>query len=172
MATKLVDRPERTPEVQSYLPELAKGMVVTGRRFFVNLFTQKEIVTEQYPERKPTYPPRFRGKHRLMRREDGTVRCVACFLCSTACPADCIRIVAGERGDDKSVEKYPVSFEIDYIKCIFCGMCEEACPCDAIRLDSGVHRAPALSREDELNGKVDLMSLGTLSVSKQGGEWK
>ena len=127
-------------------------------------------MTSQYPEVKRPYPPRYRGKHRLMRREDGSVRCVACFMCSTACPADCINIVAGERGDEN--EKYPVTFEVDFIKCVFCGMCEEACPCDAIRLDSGVHRAPAYTRADELNGKEDLLSLGTLSVSRQGGDYK
>jgi NADH-quinone oxidoreductase subunit I len=105
-----------------------------------------------------------------MLREDGTARCVACFMCSTACPADCIRIVAGERPDEN--EKFPAVFEVDFIKCVFCGLCEEACPCDAIRLDSGVHRAPAYTRAEELNGKEDLLSLGGISVSRQGGEFK
>ncbi len=167
---KVVERPPADLVVQSWLPELWKGMKVSGRHFFVNLLTQKGIVTSQYPEVKRAYPPRFRGKHRLMRREDGSVRCVACFMCSTACPADCISIVAGQRDDEN--EKFPVTFEVDFIKCVFCGMCEEACPCDAIRLDSGVHRAPAYTRKEELNGKEDLLSLGSLSVARQGGEFK
>jgi NADH-quinone oxidoreductase subunit I len=171
MATKLVDRPTPDLTIQSYVPEIWKGMKVAGRHFFVNLLTRKGVATSQYPDEKPVYPPRFRGMHRLMKREDGSVRCVACFLCSTACPADCINIKAGER-DDRSVERYPVVFEIDFIKCIFCGMCEEACPCDAIRLDSGTHRIPAFTRREEVIGKVDLMSLGALSVAKQGGEFK
>lgn len=167
---KVVDRPPADLVVRSWLPELWKGMKVTNRHFWVNLLTRKGIVTAQYPEEKFPYPPRYRGHHRLMRRDDGSVRCVACFCCSTACPADCIHIVAGERSDEH--EKYPVVFEVDFIKCIFCGMCEEACPCDAIRLDSGVHRSPSLTREGELCGKEDLLSLGGLSVARQGGDYR
>jgi NADH-quinone oxidoreductase subunit I len=171
MAVKLVDRPGAEFEIQSYLPEVWKGMKVAGRHFFVNLLTHREIATTQYPEQQRAFAPRYRGKHRLMRREDGQVRCVACFMCSTACPADCIRIVAGEH-EDRGIEKFPVVFEIDMLTCIFCGMCEEACPCDAIRLDTGVQREPAQSRADEFAGKVDLMKLTALSVSTQGGEYK
>jgi NADH-quinone oxidoreductase subunit I len=167
---KLVDRPEPDLVIQSYIPEVIRGLKVSGRHFWVNLLTRKNVVTIQYPEEKYEYPARFRGQHRLMKREDESVRCVACFLCATACPADCITIKAGERDD--SNEKYPVSFDIDYIKCIFCGMCEEACPCDAIRLDSGIHKTPAYTRGDELLGKVDLLAKGALSVAKQGGEYK
>lgn len=168
---KLVDRPTPDLTIKSYIPELWRGMKVTSRHFFVNLLTQKAIVTKQYPEEKFEYAPRFRGHHRLMRREDGSVRCVACFLCATACPAECIHIVAGEH-EDPNIEKYPVVFEIDELLCIFCGMCEEACPCDAIRLDSGIHRQPSGSRNDQVVGKKDLLSLGGLSTSKQGGEMK
>jgi len=168
---KRVERPEPDLVVQSYLPEVWEGMKVSARHFFVNLFTRRDIVTSQYPEEKRPYPPRYRGRHRLMRREDGSVRCVACFMCSTACPADCIRIVAGEH-EDRDVEKYPVVFEIDHLKCVFCGFCEESCPCDAIRLDSGVHRDPGYDRAYENMGKTDLLSLGALSTSRQGGEFK
>jgi len=168
---KLVHRPEPDLTIQSYLPETWNGMKRVSRHFFVNLFTKKGFVTKQYPEERFPYAPRYRGMHRLMRREDGSVRCVACFLCSTACPADCIHIVAGE-SDNREVEKYPVVFEVDHIKCIFCGFCEEACPCDAIRLDTGEHRVPGYSREEELTGKVDLLARGALSVSRQGGRFK
>jgi NADH-quinone oxidoreductase subunit I len=168
---KQVTRPTPDLTIRSYLPEIWQGIKVTNRHFWVNLLTRRDVVTSQYPEEKRPYPPRNRGNHRLMLREDGSVRCVACYMCSTACPADCIRIVAGER-DDKSIEKYPVVFEIDHMKCVFCGFCEEACPCDAIRLDSGFHRDPGYTRDDELTPKQRLQSLGTLSVSRQGGEFK
>ena len=70
-----------------------------------------------------------------MKRPDGESRCVACFMCSTACPARCINIVA-EESADKHIEKKPESFEIDLLLCIYCGLCVEACPCDAIRMDT------------------------------------
>ncbi len=154
---------------QLYIPELIRGLGVTLRHFFVNTFGSKEIVTVRYPEEKRDYPPRFRGVHRLMQREDGTVRCVACMMCSTICPAQCIDIVAGERNEAPFVEKYPISFEIDELVCVVCGMCVEACPCDAIRMDSGIHFRPIEHRSDALMQKDDLMKLGGLSIAKQGG---
>ncbi len=168
---KLVVRPTAELSIQSYLPEIWHGMKVSARHFWVNVLTRRDIVTKQYPEEKPVYPARFRGNHRLMRREDGSVRCVACYMCGTACPADCIRIVAGQH-DDSTIEKYPVVFEIDHMKCIFCGMCEEACPCDAIRLDSGQHRIPSYTREGELTQKANMLALGGLAVARQGGDFK
>lgn len=166
---KLVNRPKRDLIVQSYLPEIARGIKVTAKHFFRNLFGMKDIVTVQYPEKKFQYAPNFRGRHRLMKREDGQPRCVACMLCASACPAKCIEIVAGEH-EDTSIEKYPVSFTIDLLLCVFCGFCQEACPCDAIRLDSGIHATPTYSRQEAKIGKVELLKLGSLSTSKQGGE--
>jgi len=165
---KLVERPASDVRIQSYLPETWNGMKRVSKHFFTNLFSSKARVTIQYPEQKVQYAERYRGNHRLMLREDGSVRCVACFLCVTSCPADCIEIEAAET-DDKAVEKAPIRFDVDHTRCIFCGLCEEACPCDAIRLDSGEHRAPAYCRGDEMSGKEDLLSRGALSVSKQGG---
>ena len=52
--------------------------------------------TIQYPEEKVPVYPRFRGRHKLHRFEDtGLEKCVGCSLCAAACPADCIRVVAG-----------------------------------------------------------------------------
>jgi NADH-quinone oxidoreductase subunit I len=70
-----------------------------------------------------------------MKRPDGDPRCVACYMCSTACPARCIEIEAEEAGDHH-IEKRPAVFNIDLLLCIYCGMCVEACPCDAIRMDT------------------------------------
>ena len=164
----LVNRPEPTLMEKIYVPEVLKGMGVVARHFFRNIFTWRDTVTIRYPEQKMDYPERYRGHHRLMQRDDGRVRCVACMLCSTACPANCITIKAADYGDQE-VEKYPASFEIDLLVCIFCGMCEEACPCDAIRLDSGIHVDVQHQRAPFRVGKVDLMKLGDQSVSAQGG---
>jgi len=166
-----VDRPELNFFERTYVPEIIKGMGVSTRHFVRNVFGRKDTVTVQYPEVQPEYPARTRGHHRLMHRENGEVRCVACMLCSTACPAKCITIKAGDTGEE-AVEKYPVTFEIDLLVCVYCGMCEEACPCDAIRMDSGKHTPAQMYRRDSRVGKVDLLALGDLSIAKQGGDFK
>jgi NADH-quinone oxidoreductase subunit I len=140
-----------------YLPAIIDGLKVTTRHFVRNLFGRKDTVTIAYPDVKIPYAPRWRGQHRLLQREDGEPRCVACFMCSTACPANCIHIVAGEH-DDKGREKFPVRFEIDELRCIYCGMCEEACPCDAIRMDTGLHAAPVYDRERAFVNKEKLLA--------------
>jgi NADH-quinone oxidoreductase subunit I len=115
-----------------YIPAIINGLRTTFRH------AMEPSVTQQYPEEKPKLPPHFKGVHRLNRDDKGRVKCVACFLCSTACPAHCIEIIAAET--DKSDpnwadrDKYPSKFVIDELRCIYCGMCEEACPVDAIEL--------------------------------------
>lgn len=171
VTVKTVQRPKRDVWVQAYVPEVLKGLRITARAFFRNLIVGDEVVTIQYPEVKREYPERYRGIHRLMYREDGQVRCVACMCCSTICPANCIHIVAGEH-DDPGIEKYPVSFVIDELRCIVCGLCVEACPCDAIRMDSGIHMHPFFERDTAFLDKDYLMSLGGPSIARQGGRNK
>jgi NADH-quinone oxidoreductase subunit I len=170
-----VEYAERNFTTQSFLPEIVRGVGVSMRHFFRNV---KDMVKDQrpdpvverldegittisYPEQKRPYPERFRGVHRLMQRDDGSPRCVACLCCSTACPAQCIYIDAGEypEGDKRrGYERYPVKFVIDELRCIFCGYCVEACPCDAIRMDTGAHAAPYDSRDQFIYGKDMLLS--------------
>ena len=157
---------------KSYIPEIAKGLKITMQHFFRNLSPNKEnrtTFTRQYPEEQIPYPERFRGLHRLMLREDGQVRCVACMCCSTICPANCIHIEAAEH-DDRDIEKYPRVFVIDELRCIVCGLCVEACPCDAIRMDTGVHVHPYTDRAEAFLDRNLLMELGGLSMAVQGGE--
>ena len=120
-----------------YLPAIFTGFRLTARHFFRNLFGAKDVVTVQYPEEQRPVSVRWRGRHRLTRREDGFLKCVACYMCETVCPAKCIYIDAGDH-PDLSVEKYPVRFDIDELRCVFCGLCVEACPKEAIRMDTGV----------------------------------
>ncbi len=123
-----IGAPKPTLAMRLYLPEILRGMWVTLRHLFV------KRRTVQYPEqRRDLRISNYRGIHRLNRDEQGRVACVACFMCSTACPAHCIHIEAGEAPwPDR--EKIPVRFEIDELRCIYCGMCEYACPVDAIEL--------------------------------------
>src|SRR5262245_14786132 len=161
-----IPKPGRTPMAQAYLPAVARGLGITMRHFFRNAFgRRKDVETIEYvgPEGpKPPYPERYRGLHRLTQREDGSPRCVACLCCSTACPAQCIFIEAGEypEGDERrGYERYPVKFVIDELRCIFCGYCVEACPCDAIRMDTGIHATPYDSRDQFLYPRDILLGL-------------
>ncbi|MGA1599254.1 MAG: NuoI/complex I 23 kDa subunit family protein [bacterium] len=136
LKVKQVDRVDGFKE-SLYLPAMFTGFRLTIRHFLRNLFGAKDVVTIQYPEEKRPVSPRWRGRHRLTRRDNGFLKCVACYMCETVCPAKCIHIEAGEH-PDLSVEKYPVRFDIDELRCVFCGLCVEACPKQAIRMDTGV----------------------------------
>ncbi len=98
-------------------------------QIFLHLFRRR--VTVQYPEQKAYIPPRWRGRIILSRDPDGEERCVACYLCSAACPVACIALQATE---DEYGRRYPEWFRINFSRCIFCGYCEEACPTYAIQL--------------------------------------
>ena len=162
---KVVPRPHDLGQ-ETFLPTVAKGLGVTMRHFFTNVATGADIATVPNPEEKVHYPERYRGLHRLMLRDDGSVRCVACMCCPTVCPAHCITIVAEETGNPN--EKRPAIFEIDELRCVVCGLCVEACPCDAIRMHTGVHAVPTEKRFESVLGKTDLMSRGTQSIATPG----
>ncbi|MDR1760168.1 MAG: NADH-quinone oxidoreductase subunit I [Fibrobacter sp.] len=130
-----------------YIFEAFRGLFTTMKHYLRGFFRYETLPTVPYPEMKPEILPTYRAKHRLMLRPDGTPRCVACFMCAAACPANCIYIEADSSLDGR-IEKKPSRFEIDHLVCVFCGLCVEACPVDAIRMDtcdtSYVHR----TRED------------------------
>jgi NADH-quinone oxidoreductase subunit I len=133
---KVAPPPEDTNMFQlaaGYVTTISTGMWMTWKIFWKQITGQEKSNTLEWPEVPTSYGDRFKGKHFLTRRPDGQVRCTACFLCATNCPADCIHIEAGQHPTNE-IEKYPVRFEIDILRCVFCGYCEEACPVDAIRL--------------------------------------
>ena len=106
--------------------DILRGMSVTGTYFVV------DKVTVEYPKEKLNTFPRFRGAHALLTdAETGDTKCVACMLCATVCPSQCIRVEGEQLPDGRS---RPREFEIDLGRCIFCGYCEEVCPVAAIVL--------------------------------------
>jgi len=174
VGVKVVARPGSLQQ-QAYLPAIAEGLGVTFRHMVKNFVgnvtgnrDKTDIVTIEYPEETKKYPERNRGLHRLMLRDDGQVRCVACMMCPTVCPAHCITIVPEETVDGR-IEKRPKIFEIDELRCVVCGLCVEACPCDAIRMDTLEHAKPTYRRVDAILDKEELMSRGAKSIAVQGG---
>lgn len=156
--------PALTIGEQFYLPAIAKGLGTTMKHMLRKFAGDHRVI--QYPEeRREDLAPEdggmvgrtYRGVHRLNKDEEGRVKCVACFMCSTACPARCIHIEAGESPwEDR--EKYPIKFDIDELRCIYCGMCEEACPVDAIELTS-VYDIVGLTRAEMIFDKEKLLRM-------------
>lgn len=137
-----------------YLPAIAKGMGITLRHFF------KKKVTINYPDQKREFSPVYRGRHILMRDENGAERCTACGLCALSCPAEAITMTSAERNKGEEnlyrEEKYASVYEINMLRCIFCGLCEEACPKEAIFLTENLPPAD-YQREGFIYGKDKLL---------------
>lgn len=168
METKIIKPKDLTWIERAYIFEVAKGLSLTAGHFFKNLFLhaahlfgllkgKEAAVTIQYPEQKRPYASRLRTRHRLMKREDGSPRCVACMLCETVCPARCIYIIAGEH-PDPNIEKVAKRFDIDLGKCVYCGYCVEVCPEDAIRMDTQIMDIAAYSREEMMLDIKELLN--------------
>ena len=149
-----------------YLPEVFRGLGTTFKHLVGSVGRGKRNRAMHYPEERREdlpveqgglYKGNFRGVHRLNRDEAGRVKCVACFMCSTACPADCIHIEGAESPwDDR--EKYPIKFDLDELRCIYCGMCEEACPVDAIEL-THIYDIVGLTRQEMIFDKQKLLAV-------------
>src|SRR5579885_3589792 len=85
--------PSAIREVVETFSTMFKGFSVTFRNML------RKTVTENYPHEPVHFQPRYRGIHVLHRDENGLEKCVGCFLCAAACPANCIYIEAAENTD-------------------------------------------------------------------------
>lgn len=127
---------------------LIQGLALTLKYFF----TKK--VTMRYPEEKWEVAKRWRGRHFLPVFEaSGKTRCVACMLCASVCPAECIHIVATVEPDNR---RHPATYTIDLGRCIFCGYCVEVCPKQAIEMTTA-YEISQFSRADLILNKEALI---------------
>jgi NADH-quinone oxidoreductase subunit I len=129
--------------------DILRGMSVTGTYFVV------DKVTVEYPKEKLQTYPRFRGIHALLTDPGtGDAKCVACMLCPTVCPSQCIHVEGTQAPDGRS---YAAAFDLDLSRCIFCGLCEEVCPVAAIVMTS-FYEGSTYDKRDFLLTKEMLMA--------------
>jgi len=168
VSTVNVEAPRQGILGRLYIFAIIGGLAVTLRHFLRNLFGQRDVATIQYPEERREYSDRTRGRHILTTRDDGSLRCVACYMCETACPADCITIVA-EEDPEATVEweKRPVTFEIDLLRCVFCGYCVDACPKQALVM-SREHEMAFTTRDEAVVGIEQLKQKGPIEDEDLG----
>ena len=142
---------------QSLVPRIYRTVVSTLHGIGIvigHAFHSRDTI--QYPDEIVYLPPRYRGRIILSRDPDGNERCVACYLCSVACPVDCIALQATQ---DETGRRYPEWFRINFSRCIFCGFCEDACPTYAIQLTPDVEMCE-YERRNMVYEKQDLLIAG------------
>jgi NADH-quinone oxidoreductase subunit I len=153
----------RKTTVMAKVNALVQGLLTTANEALTG-----QRVTQMYPEEHYTPFPRFRGRHVLRRHENGLEKCVGCALCAAACPAHCIRVIAGENTDEHRIsegERYAEVYEIHMLRCIFCGYCVEACPTEALGM-TGEYELASFSREAQLYGKERLLEAAPINTGK------
>jgi NADH-quinone oxidoreductase subunit I len=165
MAIKKVDRKAFLNILEAVLfVDFIKGLSVTLKNLL------RKPITTNYPVEKLTPPKRYRGAHghfvwdgtepdslraieKFMSFEKGKSRCVACYMCQTACPMPTLfRIEAVQMPDGT---KKVVRFDMNLLNCLFCGLCVDACPVGCLTMTdlyelAGYSRRSAVLKMDKL----------------------
>ena len=110
------------------------------------------------PRCEPNLPPNYRGVHRLNRDEQGRVKCVACYMCSTACPAHCIDIVAAAVAAGRTARSIPRRSSSTSCAASTAACARRPARCDAIELTT-LYDLTGLSREEMMFDKEKLLSV-------------
>jgi NADH-quinone oxidoreductase subunit I len=144
--------------------DFIKGLTLTLR------YNVSEEITLEYPDKEKWIPyQRFRGRHTLNRDEEGRELCVACELCSKACPTDCITVIPMEDDTGRGItDRVAKVWKVDLVRCLFCGYCEDACPTTAVRLGREFELA-CYDREDTLMEREELLLPTSIPESQEGG---
>jgi len=116
--------------VSALFIDFIKGMHVTLSYLF------SRPITIRYPDEEKWIPyQRFRGRHTLNRTSEGKELCVACELCSKACPTNCITVIPMEDDTGRGItDRVAKVWRVNLVRCLFCGYCEDACPTRAVRM--------------------------------------
>ena len=157
---------EPLKEAVTCIWSLLSGLFITGKNFL------KHQITTIYPYEEISNINSFHGHIELTPSdEDSSIpRCIACGACASACPSDCIVVIAQENPsfveESKAVKDMPVElvgdrlvpkvkhrmpprkakrvpslFTLDFTKCSLCGQCIDVCPADAIVFSNNVYLA-------------------------------
>jgi len=110
--------------------DFVKGLAITLG------YNVSKSITQRYPDEEKWIPyRRWRGLHYLNRDANGKELCVACELCSKACPTRCITVIPMEDDTGRGIaDRVARVWKVDLVRCLFCGYCEDACPTRALRL--------------------------------------
>jgi len=136
---------------------LFQGMAVTARNFVGSYFDKELLTTIQYPEERMALPENSRSFPFLVfDKTADAMRCVACKICETDCPPQCIYIVM-DRDEKGKPRQRPKVFDIDISVCMQCQICVEVCPFDAIKMDNDYEKSQYGRFDDLVEHLPDLL---------------